>query len=85
MGVMPGDTPDYVLKNRTAWDGQADWYAKPGERNWASEEQVWGLWGIPEDDVGFFPDLEGRGPRRRMRDGIRLGVGRTARRAPDWP
>jgi hypothetical protein len=57
---MPGDTPDYVLKNRTAWDGQADWYAKPGERNWASEEPVWGLWGIPEDDVGFFPDLEGR-------------------------
>ena len=57
---MPRDAPDYVSRNRTAWDNQADWYAKPGERNWASEEPVWGLWGIREDDVGFFPDLEGR-------------------------
>lgn len=41
------------------WDEQADWYTTAGERNWASGP-VWGLWGIPEEDVGFLPDLDGR-------------------------
>ncbi len=52
-------TPDYVAANRTAWDAQAEWYASAGERNWAAEPS-WGLWGIPEAEVGFFPDLDGR-------------------------
>jgi len=57
--VMATDTPDYVATNREAWNRQADSYAVAGEREWASEP-VWGLWGIPEKDVGFFPDLDGR-------------------------
>jgi SAM-dependent methyltransferase len=48
------DTPDYVAANRTAWDASADDYAVAGEREWAGEP-VWGIFGIPEKDVGLFP------------------------------
>ncbi len=56
---MNSDIPDYVAANRAEWNKQADWYAPAGERNWATEP-VWGLWSIPESDVGFLPALEGR-------------------------
>lgn len=56
---MTNDTPDYVSANRTEWDNQADWYAAAGERNWASDP-VWGIWRIPEGEVGFLPELNGR-------------------------
>jgi len=57
--AMPSDTPDYVTVNRAAWNAQADRYATAGERGWSSEPS-WGLWGIPESDVGFFPELDAR-------------------------
>lgn len=56
---MTDPTPDYVTVNRTTWDAQADWYAPAGERQWTAEPN-WGLWGIPEVDVGMLPDLEDR-------------------------
>ncbi len=52
-------TPDYVGANRAAWDARAGRDESTGERNWASQPS-WGLWGIPEDEVGFFPDLDDR-------------------------
>ncbi len=52
-------TPDYVAANRAVWDSQADQYASAGARAWAAEPS-WGLWGIPESEVGLFPDLDGR-------------------------
>ncbi|MEN8235815.1 MAG: class I SAM-dependent methyltransferase, partial [Actinomycetota bacterium] len=56
---LTDSTPDYVVANRDAWNTQADSYAEAGVRQWAAEPS-WGLWSIPEADVGFFPDLEGR-------------------------
>jgi SAM-dependent methyltransferase len=56
---LTGSTPDYVAANRETWNAHADWYAPAGERNWATEP-LWGLWGIPEREIGFFPDLDGR-------------------------
>lgn len=53
-------TPDYVAANRAAWDASADDYAAAGEREWA-REPVWGVFGIPEEDVGLLPrDVAGR-------------------------
>jgi SAM-dependent methyltransferase len=33
---------------------------EPGRESWASEEPFWGIWRVPESQVGFFPEsLEG--------------------------
>jgi SAM-dependent methyltransferase len=49
------DLPEYVLRNRALWDAQAEDYAAPGERSWALETPAWGIWGIPEPEVGALP------------------------------
>jgi len=54
-----GGLPDYVSRNRSAWDGYAAEYVIPGRRAWAGEPR-WGIWGIPETAVGVLPDVEGR-------------------------
>jgi SAM-dependent methyltransferase len=61
--------PEHVARNRAYWDAQADDYVASGEANWASGEESWGIWGIPESTVGLLPDrLDGR-------DAIELGCG----------
>lgn len=65
---QPADLPDYVARNRTAWDGWApDWVAA-GERSWAAAEPTWGIWGIPESQLGMLDDVAGA-------DAIELGCG----------
>ncbi len=63
------DLPEHVLKNRAKWDLWAQEYVGPGERAWAMDTPVWGMWQVPEADVGMFPkDLAGK-------DAIELGCG----------
>ncbi len=47
---------DHVLRNRAVWNGWADEYADPGHRAWSQDEPSWGIWGIPESDVGMLPE-----------------------------
>ena len=63
------EPPDHVLRNRAQWDGWAKEYEDPGRRNWAQEEPTWGIWGVPESQVGMLPpDVAGL-------DAIELGCG----------
>jgi SAM-dependent methyltransferase len=63
------ELPDHVARNRAAWDQWAAQYEEPGQRNWASEEPRWGIWGVPEAQLGLLPaDLAGL-------DAIELGCG----------
>jgi len=63
------DLPEHVRRNRAYWDTLAAEYVGPGERNWASEEPSWGIWGIPDAEVRLLPaELAGR-------DVIELGCG----------
>ncbi|GAC1400552.1 MAG: class I SAM-dependent methyltransferase [Chloroflexota bacterium] len=62
-----GEVPDYILRNRAAWDSYAEEYAEPGRRGW-QKEPTWGIWGISESDVDLLPDVENR-------DVIELGCG----------
>ena len=48
-------TADHVLRNRAAWDQWAAEYAEPGLRRWDAAEPSWGLWNIPEAQVGLLP------------------------------
>jgi SAM-dependent methyltransferase len=62
-------TADHVQRNRAAWDQWAADYSGPGLRRWAADEPTWGLWNIPEAQVGLLPaDVNGR-------DSIELGCG----------
>jgi SAM-dependent methyltransferase len=63
------DLPDYVLQNREYWDDNAKNYVAPAERHWVQLEPTWGIWGVPEPDVGMLDvDLDAK-------DTIELGCG----------
>jgi SAM-dependent methyltransferase len=50
------DGSDHVVRNRAAWDGWATDYEQSGHRAWSQEEPSWGIWGVPESEVGMLPD-----------------------------
>jgi SAM-dependent methyltransferase len=63
------DEREYLARNRAHWDERASHYVANGEANWAAADPRWGIWGIPESEVGLLPEqLEGR-------DAIELGCG----------
>jgi hypothetical protein len=68
------DLPEHVARNQVYWDGLAGEYVDDGRRNWESEEPTWGLFSVPESEVGMLPaQIEGR-------DSIELGwAGRSMR------
>ena len=60
---------DHVRRNRDAWNAYAPDYVDAGERNWAADEPSWGIWSVPESEVGMFPaELAGV-------DAVELGCG----------
>ena len=68
---MSDELPEHVARNRAAWDVYAAEYEEPGRRNWAAmdEEPCWGIWHVPESEVGMLPaDVAGL-------DVIELGCG----------
>lgn len=66
----PEPLPDHVARNRAYWDEvNAPIYAESGRRAWASDGISWGIFGVPEAELGALPaDLAGR-------DVIELGCG----------
>ena len=61
--------PEHVRRNRERWDAWAPDYVAAGEAAWASETPFWGIWNVPEAEIGIFPpDLAGK-------DAIELGCG----------
>lgn len=59
--------PDYVAGNQRTWEANAPQYAAAGRRLWA-EEPSWGIWGVPETELGLVPEVAGR-------DTLELGCG----------
>jgi SAM-dependent methyltransferase len=67
--MAEADLPEHVARNRAYWDAQASDYVPEGRRNWESAEPTWGLFSVPESEVGLLPrEIEGR-------DSIELGCG----------
>jgi SAM-dependent methyltransferase len=63
------ELPEHVRRNRALWDDWAVKFVEPGERNWATADPTWGIWDIPEAQVGALAvDLAGK-------DAIELGCG----------
>jgi SAM-dependent methyltransferase len=46
---------DHVQRNREAWDSLAERYAGPGRAQWQANEPTWGIYSVPEADVGMLP------------------------------
>jgi SAM-dependent methyltransferase len=64
-----GGLRDHVRRNRTVWNGWAADYERAGLQSWAQDEPTWGVWGVPESQLGMLPpDVAGM-------DTIELGCG----------
>ena len=63
------ELPEHVSKNRSYWDASAKRYIAAGERAWAGSEACWGIWRVPESELGILSEpLTGK-------DAIELGCG----------
>ncbi len=63
------ELPEHVRRNRSEWDSWAADFVGPGERNWAADEESWGIWEVPEARLGLLSDVEAG------MDSIELGCG----------
>ena len=54
VGAVP---PDYVEKNRAAWDRWALHYTATGRKAWTEKELRWGIWGVAESELGLLKSL----------------------------
>jgi SAM-dependent methyltransferase len=59
---------DSISRNQAWWGREAVRYVEPGRRAWAMTEPSWGIWGVPEAEVGLLPDVDGA-------DTLELGCG----------
>jgi SAM-dependent methyltransferase len=50
------ELPEHVRRNRAVWDVWAADYAEAGRRKWRDPEPSWGIWSVPESQLGVFPD-----------------------------
>ncbi len=62
------ELPEHVRVNQAAWEDAAAEYVEPARRNWAAEAITWGIYHVPETDVGALPDVDGL-------DVVELGCG----------
>jgi SAM-dependent methyltransferase len=60
---------DHIQRNREAWDSLAERYAGPGRAQWEANQPSWGIYSVPEADVGMLP------PSVDGLDVIELGCG----------
>ena len=63
------ELPEHVQRNRAEWDAWAAEYVETGERNWAADDPTWGIWNVPEAQLGLLADAE------EGMDAIELGCG----------
>src|SRR5262245_10514190 len=54
VGAVPAG---YVEKNRAAWDRWALHYTATGRKAWTEKELKWGIWGVPESELGLLEEL----------------------------
>ncbi len=69
VGAVP---PDYVERNRAAWNRWAVNYIATGRKAWTDSELRWGIWGIAESELELLADLPAGS------DVIELGSGTAA-------
>jgi SAM-dependent methyltransferase len=67
--MRAGEAADYLGINRGAWTRKnAEYTDERASKAWSQPEITWGIWSVPESEVGALPDLAGL-------DVIELGCG----------
>ena len=61
--------PDYIERNRAAWDAWAPGYLASGRQAWENVDLRWGIWGVLESELQLLSGIEGG------HDAIELGCG----------
>ena len=57
---MSSSEPDYVRQNVANWTrANAEYTDASAERAWAQEEITWGVFSVPESEVGVIGDVDG--------------------------
>jgi SAM-dependent methyltransferase len=52
--------PDYLAENRRLWtDSNREYTDAQAERAWRADEITWGMFGVPEREVGILGDVSG--------------------------
>jgi hypothetical protein len=52
----PEELPEHVARNRSYWDEiMAVRYVDLGRCSWASDRITWGIFDVPEADLGVLP------------------------------
>jgi SAM-dependent methyltransferase len=63
------DLPEHVQRNREGWTQEnAEYTSVDAPRQWAAEEITWGVFGVPERDLGVLGEVAGL-------DVVELGCG----------
>ncbi|MGD0166236.1 MAG: class I SAM-dependent methyltransferase [Gaiellaceae bacterium] len=55
--MTPPELPDYVARNRAYWSIRGRDQESWGRSRWTTVEILWGLFGVPEDDIRVLPGL----------------------------
>jgi SAM-dependent methyltransferase len=63
--------PEHAEKNKAAWSKMAPDWVSPGRRAWSSPDISWGIWNLPESEIGALGDLSWL----KGKDTIELGCG----------
>jgi ubiquinone/menaquinone biosynthesis C-methylase UbiE len=63
-------TDGHVRHNRQTWNDMAPEYADAGRRHWSDDDVTWGVFSVPEEDVGVLAGLDLDGA-----DVVELGCG----------
>ena len=50
--------PDYVTRNRVAWDRWAPGHLASGRKAWQEVDLHWGIWGVPESELLLLAGVE---------------------------
>ena len=50
---------EHAARNRDIWNADAPNWVEPGRRSWESPTPWWGMWGVPEEELGILPDVSG--------------------------
>ena len=61
--------PDYIERNRAAWDSWAPGYLASGRKAWQEVDLHWGIWGVPETELQLLAGIESG------HDVVELGAG----------
>ena len=49
--------PDYLARTQKAWEAMSVDFFEPGRKAWGQDAFTWGMWEIPESELGALGDL----------------------------